>query len=210
MSHYYILYRIKNKVNNKFYIGVHKTNNIHDDYLGSGHKIKAAIEKYGKENFEKEIIQIFTNSIEAFNKEKELVTNALVKDNMCYNIKEGGHGGFDHIRSVGLHRSVKGTKVMHNPNTGENKKVKPELVDQYLLDGWNYGYSIQARKRMSEGGKIKIQSQEQKKKNSETKKNARVMIHITSGIKKFIKKPLIKEYEKEGWRVYEEQFRRIY
>jgi len=72
MAHFYILYRINNKVNGKFYIGVHKTNNIHDDYFGSGHKIKAAIAKHGKENFEKEIIQVFTNGVEAFNKEQEL------------------------------------------------------------------------------------------------------------------------------------------
>jgi len=156
MAHLYILYRINNKVNGKFYIGVHKTNNIHDDYFGSGHKIKAAIAKYGKENFEKEIIQVFTNGVEAFNKEKELVTEALVKNNMCYNIKEGGHGGFDHVRAAGLHRSVKGTRVMHNPLTNEDKKIKPENIDQYLEEGWLYGYSAKARKKMSEGGKVTL------------------------------------------------------
>ena len=208
MSHYYILYRINNKVNCKFYIGVHKTNNIHDNYFGSGHKIKAAIEKYGLDNFEKVILQIFTSSKEAFKKEKELVTEALVKDNMCYNIKEGGYGGFDHIRAAGLHCSTKGTKVMHNPATEEDKKIKPQFVEQYLQSGWKFGYSLKARKKMSEGGKAKIQSAEQKRKNSETKKNTRIMLNLTSGIKKFIKKPLIKEYEANGWRIYNEQFQK--
>jgi hypothetical protein len=48
----------------------------------------------------------------------------------------------------------------------------------------------------------------QKRKNSETKKNTRIMLNLTSGIKKFIKKPLIKEYEANDWRIYDEQFQR--
>lgn len=47
MKHFYIIYKITNKVNQKFYIGIHKTENINDDYYGSGHCIKAAIKKYG-------------------------------------------------------------------------------------------------------------------------------------------------------------------
>ena len=46
---YYYLYKITNLINNKFYIGVHETDNINDGYMGSGRAIRAAIEKYGKE-----------------------------------------------------------------------------------------------------------------------------------------------------------------
>ncbi len=52
----YVVYKTTNLVNSKFYIGVHKTENPEDDYLGSGKLIKRAIEKYGADSFHKEII----------------------------------------------------------------------------------------------------------------------------------------------------------
>lgn len=87
------IYKITNKINNKFYIGMHKTNNLDDDYMGSGKLIKRAITKYGVENFTKEILHIFDNEDDMRNKEKELV---VISEN-SYNLLEGGKGGFGYI-----------------------------------------------------------------------------------------------------------------
>lgn len=56
MKQYYI-YLTTNHINGKRYIGKHY-GELNDSYLGSGNLIKAAIEKYGKENFSKEILYI--------------------------------------------------------------------------------------------------------------------------------------------------------
>lgn len=206
----YIIYKIINKINNKFYIGVHKTKDINDDYFGSGHYIKAAIQKYGKENFNKEILHVFTNKVDAYKKEKELVTEDLVKSNMCYNIKEGGSGGFDHVRAANLHRSTRGLKIIHNIVTNKIKKVKPEDLDSYLQDGWALGFSPIALQRMSNSGKVKIQSPEHRKKNSEAKKNSILMLDTQNNIKKFIKKDNIKEYLNNGWIIFDWKFNPSY
>ena len=94
MFHY--VYRIDNLINGKFYIGVHsgEKNPAEDNYWGSGKNIKAAIEKYGKNNFSKLILDVFSSRKEADAKEKELVSEDLLSDPTCYNIILGGTGNF--------------------------------------------------------------------------------------------------------------------
>lgn len=55
----YTVYRTTNLLNGMFYIGVHKTTNPNDSYLGSGKRLRYAIKKYGVEAFEKEILHVF-------------------------------------------------------------------------------------------------------------------------------------------------------
>ena len=95
------VYKVTNNINGKFYIGKRKHDDpVKDSYMGSGKLILAAIDKYGKNNFTKEIIEIFQTNEEAAKLEKKLVTKEIVEDSMCYNMHEGGHGGFGHINNL--------------------------------------------------------------------------------------------------------------
>ena len=89
---YYYLYEIKNNINNKIYIGVHKTKNIDDNYMGSGKLIIYAIKKYGISNFTKTILETFTSQEQMFLKEKEIVNEEFLKGHV-YNMAIGGSGG---------------------------------------------------------------------------------------------------------------------
>ena len=87
---YHYLYKITNIINDHFYYGVHTTNNIYDNYIGSGTRLHKAYKKYGINNFKKEILQYFETEEEMFQKEFEIVNNDLIKNDNCYNIVIGG------------------------------------------------------------------------------------------------------------------------
>lgn len=72
---------------------MHVTNDLNDNYLGSGLILTRAIEKYGRENFFKEILFIFDNRQEMIEKEAEIIDESIVNSAEYYNIALGGYGG---------------------------------------------------------------------------------------------------------------------
>lgn len=97
---FYTVYRVTNQINGKVYIGCHKTKDLDDGYMGSGKYLKFAQDKHGLENFEKEILFIFDNPEEMFDKEAELVTEEFVAEANTYNLKAGGRGGWEYANSI--------------------------------------------------------------------------------------------------------------
>jgi len=112
----HVVYKTINKINCKYYIGVHSTSDINDDYLGCGHwrgrkiyssiksPILAAFKKYGDDNFEKEILFIFENRDDALKKEKELID---IDDINCYNARSGGDNNYIYTQKAKLKMSIK-------------------------------------------------------------------------------------------------------
>lgn len=136
----YTVYKVTNNLTSEYYIGVHKTDNPNDLYYGSGIHITRQVKKYGKENFTKEILYIFDNETEAYNKEIELVSENINCE-LCINIGPGGIGGAKfknkhHTNETKQKNKIGsiGRKFIHNEYL--TKFVKEDELEQYLKNGW--------------------------------------------------------------------------
>ena len=100
----YIVYCTTNLINNKIYIGVHKTNpEKFDGYIGNGIHINTpssyeysktrfqyAVKKYGPKNFKRNTIAIFNNEEDAYALEGEIVNKEFLQRKDVYNLALGG------------------------------------------------------------------------------------------------------------------------
>lgn len=95
MSDYiYSIYETTNLINNKIYIGAHKTKDPNDCYMGSGKIIKRAISKHGASNFKTVILHLCQNEQEMYQLEHTIVNEEFITRDDTYNIRVGGKGGF--------------------------------------------------------------------------------------------------------------------
>src|SRR6056300_1621631 len=123
---HYIIYKIKNQINVKYYIGRHATKDVNDYYMDSGIGIKNAIKKYGLENFTKVIIATADSADALWNLEKEIVNEDVVKDVMSYNNAYGGkhylHGLKEYDQDAFIDHQRKAGQQYAKNFTGKSKE----------------------------------------------------------------------------------------
>lgn len=141
MKHF--LYKTTNKINQHFYIGIHSTKNADDGYLGSGKRLKLEIKKYGKENFEKVILEELPTRQSLKTREREIVNENLMKDPLCLNLKNGGEGGWDFVNLSGAN------------NTGFDRDDAYREKMSIARLGIQPNISDDSRKKMSEQNAMK-------------------------------------------------------
>jgi hypothetical protein len=109
---YRYIYILRNKVNNKYYKGLHRTYDLYDGYCGSGRYVSQSINKYGIENFELEIVEFFKGDMELFDAEKLFITLDEVNSSTCYNLKLGGFCFSSDPSSEEIKAKMKETKLL--------------------------------------------------------------------------------------------------
>ena len=123
---YYLIYQTTNSINQQFYIGMHRTNDMNDEYIGSGIALRQAVKKYGKSNFVKEILHILDSEEEMIAKEIELVTEEFILRTDTYNLVKGGFGaGYPEGRKRGPQseaHKLKRSLAMQKPQTETHRQ----------------------------------------------------------------------------------------
>ena len=123
---YYLIYKTTNKVNNMIYVGMHKTKNKNDGYLGSGIRLTEAVKTFGKENFQREILFECETEEEMLKREIEIVDEMFVARLDTYNVAIGGYGGWDYCNANHMNRGGVGfhQRMLENPLLEKEWKAK--------------------------------------------------------------------------------------
>jgi hypothetical protein len=194
---YYLIYKTTNKLNNKIYVGKHKTENKNDDYLGSGMLLERAIEKYGSESFIREILLDLPTEEEMNQKEADIVDEDFIARDDTYNIKLGGHGGWEYVNK--MEHSLAGTRRFQellNTDASFKEEWRTKISNSNKLYQSIYGNRFKGRKHTEETKRF---ISEKNHINQSGKKNSQYGKHwITDGkesrsVKKELPIP-------EGWR----------
>lgn len=150
MKKYNYIYLITNNINGKIYIGKHSTDDLNDDYMGSGKILYKAKQKYGLENFTKEYLA-FSDTEEKLNWLEKFYIKKYNAKETGYNLTDGGDGVIGHIDSdetrlkkslshKGIKRgpmSEKTKQKLRKPKTDEHKRKLSEAQKQYCKEYGN-------------------------------------------------------------------------
>ena len=202
---YNFIYKTTNVLTERYYYGMHSTDDLDDGYVGSGRRLKYSINKYGKENHKREIIEFVENRKQLKQREREIVNLNEIAKEKCMNLMVGGKGGF-HKKSFG------GNKGRYRGRVNSNKVINERLkTDVEFRNYWISQTSKGVKKYIEQNGHNWIG----RKHTEETKEKQRISgkgKHIgeknsqygtcwinNSIIVKKIKKENLDKYLSQGW-----------
>lgn len=204
---YHFIYKTTNILTGYYYYGMHSTDDLNDGYLGSGRRLRYAINKYGKKWFKREIIEFCKDRKELSEREKEIVNLNEIAKKHCINIKVGGEGGW--TLEQRRNAQIKSTKKQRWLR--ENNKEWKERVSKNMSVAFKNGYKNGTRMPNMPNWAGKKHKEETKRKiskaNSISQKGER---NSQYGIKRFginkdgiikrVKEGELEEYLKLGWK----------
>ena len=125
-----VIYETVNKIDGKKYIGKDAKNC--DSYIGSGKHLKCAIKKYGRENFQKTIIETCNDLSHLAEREKFWIEYYdAVNSPKYYNMMVGGEGGDSLTNHPKLEEIKKRISIGTSKDQLGIKNILPKLLKKY-------------------------------------------------------------------------------
>ena len=158
------VYLTTNLINSKKYVGQTVTPLNGRKYVGSGKLIKAAIKKYGIENFKREDLFEGTE-YQVDLKEAEYIREFnAVESYDFYNLKEGGHHG----RHGEETKKLIGLKITGRKDSNETKKKKSNAHKGEKNAFYNKKHTKKSRSKIKESREKQVFPEGTNKKRSDT------------------------------------------
>ena len=132
------VYEWTNKINGKKYIGSH-IGNLNDNYIGSGTIFSRALEKYGIENFERQILEIVDDISRLREREQFYIDKVdAARNKLYYNVKPTVGGGFEYINSIPeiVQKNTERCKWMTHLSSKFTGKHHTKHAWDKTRDGW--------------------------------------------------------------------------
>ena len=199
------IYKTTCLVTDRYYIGMHSTNNIDDGYMGSGKRLRRSIRKHGEDNHKREILEYYKTRELLVEAEIKAITPDMIGDNDCMNLIGGGDGGYISEEHYKITSKIGGG--IHTKRMKEDKEYR-EQTKKNLVRGHQKSMKNGSYKGM-QNFKGKTHSDETKKLISEVRKGTGTgksnsqygTCWVTNGneVKK-IKKEDLESFIKDGWR----------
>jgi hypothetical protein len=131
------IYEWTNKKNGMKYLGSH-VGTIDDGYTGSGKRFLNAVNKYGIDIFDREIVEYVVEKPNIFVREQHYLDERnCAKSKKYYNISPSAHGGDtgagDKISATKKKMYSSGELVMYNKGVPMSEEKKERLCDDWLV-----------------------------------------------------------------------------
>lgn len=212
---YHYIYKTTCVITQRFYIGMHSTDNLNDNYIGSGKQLWRSINKHGREHHNIEILEFLPSRKSLANREWEIVNEELINNPLCMNLKNGGDGGWETLNKDPDYKwaRIKGGQTIKNRCEFWLIHKNRMETDEKYKNKHNSSVSLSLKQRWAEHGhpwKGRKHTEETKQKQSDAKKGKCSgennngygtcwMYHLQEEKNIKIKKENVEQYLLQGW-----------
>ena len=129
---HHFIYKTTCLITGRYYYGMHSTDDLEDNYLGSGKILGYSIKKYGKESHIREVFETLPDRKSLVLREAEIVDKGKLNDPLCINLILGSGG--DNNVSKGF-RSMKHCEAISTALRGKRRpNISKSLKGKKLSD----------------------------------------------------------------------------